>query len=174
MNRTALLGSVEEVLTQALTLLDSVDQACYSEVAAPPHSASIGQHFRHVLDHFLCLAEGIPTGQIDYDRRSRARELETDLDAARNRTRELLGLFSRLNSSALGDRYTVLYSVGYSSDEAQEIDTTLAREVAFCVSHAIHHFAIIKLVCAHFSVHVPDVLGIAPSTLKYRAAMASG
>ena len=173
MNRTALLGSVADVLTQALTLLDSVDQVCYSEVAGPPHSTSIGQHYRHVLDHFLCLAEVIPSGQIDYDRRSRAREIETDLNSARERTRELLAFFGRLDSRALGERYTVLYSVGYSSDEAQQIDTTLAREVAFCVSHAIHHFAIIKLVCAHFSVRVPDVFGIAPSTLKYRAAIAS-
>ena len=173
MNRVDLLGSVEDILTQALTLLDSVDQVCYSKVAGPPHSASIGQHYRHVLDHFLCLAEGIRNGQIDYDRRSRERELETNLNAARERTRELLTLFVRLDSRALGARYTVLYSVGYSSDEAQQIDTTLAREVAFCVSHAIHHFAIIKLVCAHFDVSVPDVFGIAPSTLKYRAAIAS-
>ena len=173
MNRTALLGSVEDVLTQALMFLDSVDQRRYSEVADAPHSASIGQHYRHVLDHFLCLADGIRTGQIDYDRRSRARELETDLSAARKRTCELLALFTTLDSDALSDRYTVLYSVGYSSDEAQQIDTTLAREVAFCVSHAIHHFAIIKLVCAHFSISVPDVFGIAPSTLKYRAAIAS-
>lgn len=173
MNRTALLGSVEDVLTQALRLLESVDQVYYSKVAGPPHSASIGQHYRHVLDHFLCLAEGVRTGQIDYDRRSRARELETDLSAARERTSELLKLFARLDSNALSERYTVLYSVGYSSDEAQQIDTTLAREVAFCVSHAIHHFAIIRLACAHFNVGVPDVFGIAPSTLKYRAAIAS-
>ena len=126
-----------------------------------------------MLDHFLCLVEGIRIGQIDYDHRSRARELETDLNAARERTRELLTFFSRLDSRALADRYTVLYSVGYSSDEVQQIETTLAREVAFCVSHAIHHFAIIKLVCAHFRVSVPDVFGIAPSTLKYRAALVS-
>jgi hypothetical protein len=173
MNSTALVGSVEDVLSQALVLLDSLDAARYSEIAGPPHSASIGQHYRHVLDHFLCLAEGIESGAIDYDRRNRNRELETDLIAARAVTCELLLRFTALDSQALSARYKVLYSVGYSDDEAQQIDTTLAREVAFCVSHAIHHFAIIKLVCAHFDLRLPAVFGVAPSTLKYRAALAS-
>jgi uncharacterized damage-inducible protein DinB len=173
MNTIALLGSVEDVLRQALALLDSLEAGRYSEIAGPPHSASIGQHYRHVLDHFLCLAEGLQNGQIDYDRRSRDRELETDLSAARAATSELLLRFTSLDSRALSARYKVLYSVGYSDDEAQQIETTLGREVAFCVSHAIHHFAIIKLVCAHFDLRLPDVFGVAPSTLKYRAALAS-
>jgi hypothetical protein len=168
-----LSGSVRDVLEQGLLLLKTVDEPTFRTVAEALHSASIGQHYRHVLDHFICLADGIMTGTIDYDRRSRNRDLENEREKAREKTEKLSGLFSILTEAELSTRYKVLYSVGYSNDEAQEIETVLAREVAFCVSHAIHHFAIIRLVCAYFSVILPKEFGVAPSTLKYRAARAS-
>jgi hypothetical protein len=170
MNVNALTASVHDVLQQGLLLLEIVDEQTFRTVAEAPHSASIGQHYRHVLDHFICLADGIMTGTIDYDRRSRNRDLETRGETAREKTRELLNLFGSLSDAELTASYKVLYSVGYSNDEALEIDTLLAREIAFCVSHAIHHFAIIRLVCAHFSISLPTEFGVAPSTLKYRAA----
>ncbi len=173
MNGSALIASVHDVLEQGLLLLSRVDDMKYRTVAEAPHSASIGQHYRHVLDHFICLADGIATGTVDYDRRSRNRELETSLQAAIEKTSQLNQLFGGLDAEIIGARYKVLYSVGYSNETALEIDTVLAREIAFCVSHAIHHFAIIRLVCAHFSIELPAEFGIAPSTLKYRAAQMS-
>ncbi len=170
MNCNALVQSVNDVLEQGLSLLASTDCETYRTVAPAPHSASIGQHYRHVLDHFICLADGIASGVIDYDARSRNRELETSREAAGDNTRNLIELFSSLSERELSTRYKVLYSVGYSDEEAQTIDTVLAREVAFCVSHAIHHFAIIRLVCSQFHMELPAQFGIAPSTLKYRAA----
>lgn len=173
MKANALITSVHDVLQQGMMLLSEVDAVTYKTVAEAPHSASIGQHYRHVLDHFICLADGIAGGVIDYDRRSRNRELETNRDAARETTEQLEDLFGSLSESQILAGYKVLYSVGYSSDQAQEIDTVLAREIAFCVSHAIHHFAIIRLVCSHFSINLPEEFGVAPSTLKYRAAQMS-
>jgi hypothetical protein len=173
MKASALINSVHEVLQQGLMLLTEVDEITYRTVAEAPHSASIGQHYRHILDHFLCLADGIASGKIDYDRRTRDRLLETSRDAARDSTIYLSDLFGSLSEREIRSGYKVLYSVGYSDDEAQEIDTVLAREIAFCVSHAIHHFAIIRLVCAHFAIPLPEVFGVAPSTLKYRTAQMS-
>ncbi len=173
MKANSLIASVHDVLQQGLMLLTEVDEITYKTVADAPHSASIGQHYRHVLDHFICLADGIATGVIDYDTRSRNRDLETNRDAARETTIQLSTLFNSLSARQIADSYKVLYSVGYSNEEAVEIDTVLAREIAFCVSHAIHHFAIIRLVCAHFSIELPADFGVAPSTLKYRAAQVS-
>jgi hypothetical protein len=67
----------------------------------------------------------------------------------------------------------VVYSVGYSTEEPERLATTVARELAYCVSHAVHHFAIIKLLCAHLSVPTDVNLGVAPSTLQYRNAQAA-
>ena len=173
MKVNALTTSVRDVLEQGMLLLRTVDEETFRTIAEAPHSASIGQHYRHVLDHFICLADGIMTGTIDYDRRSRNRDLENQRGSAREKTQELLNMFGSLREAELSTSYKVLYSVGYSNDDAQEIDTLLARELAFCVSHAIHHFAIIRLVCAHFSITLPEEFGVAPSTLKYRAAQMS-
>ncbi|HEX6881676.1 MAG TPA: hypothetical protein VF135_14995 [Terriglobales bacterium] len=170
MKAYALIASVHDVLQQGLMLLMEVDGETYKTVADAPHSASIGQHYRHVLDHFICLADGIASGVIDYDSRSRNRALETNRESARETTIQLSKLFSSLSARQIAASHKVLYSVGYSNDEALEIETVLAREIAFCVSHAIHHFAIIRLVCAHFSIELPQDYGVAPSTLKYRAA----
>ena len=173
MKTDGLIASVRDVLHQGLMLLMELDETTYKTVAGAPHSASIGQHYRHVLDHFICLADGIASGVIDYDARSRNRELETNRGSARETTIQLSTLFGSLGTSQVAAKYRVLYSVGYSNDEALEIDTLLAREIAFCVSHAIHHFAIIRLVCAHFSIALPSEFGVAPSTLKYRVAQMS-
>lgn len=170
MKVNALTASLHDVLDQALLLLMTVDEITFRTVAEAPYMASIGQHYRHVLDHFICLADGIMTGTINYDQRSRDRQLENSRESAREKTEQLRETFWNLGAAELSASCKVLYSIGYSNDEAQEIDTLLAREIAFCVSHAIHHFAIIRLVCAHFSIVLPEDFGVAPSTLKYRAA----
>jgi len=43
----------------------------------------------------------------------------------------------------------------------------VAREAMFCVGHAIHHYAILKLLCAEAHVELPYEFGVAPSTLKH-------
>ena len=59
------------------------------------------------------------------------------------------------------------YSVGYGETEAEPVSSNLAREVMFCVGHAIHHYAILRLLCAGVGVKLPYEFGIAPSTLKH-------
>ena len=71
-----LLSSVESVLQQGITLLAKVDNETYRRKDADSESGSLGAHYRHVLDHFSCVLEGIPTGQINYDQRRRNPELE--------------------------------------------------------------------------------------------------
>src|SRR3954470_10741072 len=115
MNRNPLISSVEDILAQGSALLYTVDATIYSRIASAPYSASIGQHYRHVLDHFLCLADGLHTGVIDYDRRGRSRKLETDLVSAGNATSEVLQRLINLDAVTLDTPYTVLYSVGYSN-----------------------------------------------------------
>ena len=47
------------------------------------------------------------------------------------------------------------------------------KEVMFCVGHAIHHYAILKLLCAGVGVKLPYEFGIAPSTLKHLQTQAA-
>ena len=62
MNKHSLIAAVEDALLQGLALLDGLDSDTYSRTF---EGASLGAHYRHVLDHFLCLKEGFRTGEVN-------------------------------------------------------------------------------------------------------------
>jgi len=173
MNRSALISAAEDVLHQGCALLDNVDDEFYSRQEEGPWGSSIGAHYRHVLDHFLCLIEGLWDGEINYDHRSRNREIETCVQAARHATGDLIEGITSIPAEVLQRECRVIYSVGYDDTEAQPVGSVVARELMFCVGHAIHHYAIMKLLCSARSVALPCEFGIAPSTLKYQEAQAA-
>jgi len=167
------MSAVEDVLQQGCTLLNNISSETYTRKEEGPHRASLGAHYRHVLDHFLCLLEGLETGQIDYDQRRRSPEIENSEIEALFVTEELIRKFNELPSDTLLRPCTVIYSVGYGEPEAQAVGSNVAREVMFCVGHAIHHYAILKLLAAAMSVKLPYEFGVAPSTLKHLEAQAA-
>lgn len=167
MGQPSLILAVEDVLLQGRALLDAVDTAVYTWKDEKGCGASIGMHYRHVLEHFQCLIEGIQSGRINYDHRQRSFELENSLDAAFLATDGLIDTFRSLSAEAMHRECTVTYSVGYGEHGPEEVRSTLAREVAFCVGHATHHYAILKPLCAQLAVRLPYEFGIAPSTLKH-------
>jgi hypothetical protein len=170
MKASALTVATQGILRQGLALLEECDARTYAMKAPQPFAASIGQHFRHVLDHFLCLAGSIGTGVVNYDHRSRNRLIETSLEHARSHTEMLIWLFGTLTERECSQACTVECSVEYSEGQAEVTVSTLGRELAYCISHAVHHYAIMKLICAQMNVAVSDEFGVAPSTLKFRAA----
>ncbi len=161
--------AAEEVLRQGLTLLDELDHATYCRFVGSPYRASLGQHYRHVLDHFLCMTAGVESLEIDYDRRARDPRLETTLEAARAATQELIRELRDYDEEIMERPCGVRYSVGYEDDEPIRLPSVVAREMAFCVGHAVHHYAIIRLLCAELGADLAPEFGIAPSTLKYRS-----
>ena len=173
MKPSSLIGAVEGVLRQGSVLLTSINNETYTLKGKGPDGASIGAHYRHVLDHFLCLIEGLWDGEINYDRRARSPELEGSVHVALDATEELIQTFRTMPVAALQQECTVIYSVGYDERETQAVHSVFAREVMFCVGHAIHHYAIVKLLCAERAVALPYEFGIAPSTLKHLEAQAA-
>jgi hypothetical protein len=173
MTTPSLLRAVEDVLRQGCILLDRLDEASYTRPLDERSGASVGAHYRHVLDHFLCLRDGMRRGEILYDERQRDPELENSLTAARRVTEELLRAFCSLPSSALDMPCKVTYTVGYGDGGPESVESNLSREIMFCVGHATHHYAIVKLLCAGSAIHLPYEFGIAPSTLKHLAAPAA-
>jgi hypothetical protein len=172
MKPASLLSAVEDVLQQGCTLLKSVTDATYTRSQDGPHNSSLGAHYRHVLEHFVCLLEGLEAGQINYDLRRRNRQIENSSLEALFATEELIRKFRTLPVSELDRKCTVVYSVGYGDSAALAVDSNVAREVMFCIGHAIHHYAILKLVAASMNVQLPYEFGVAPSTLKHLEAQA--
>jgi hypothetical protein len=169
---TDLLNSVESVLQQGVGLLAKVDHELYRRKDSADGS-SLGAHYRHVLDHFSCVLEGIPTGQINYDQRRRNPEIENSVTAALLATEDLIRRFAVFSTETLRKQCLVIYSVGYGAETDQAVASNVAREVAFCVGHAIHHYAILKLLCAAKAVELPYEFGMAPSTLKHLHAQSA-
>ena len=144
-----------DVLRQGCVLLDRVSDKVYARPLGGTLSGSLGGHYRHVLDHFLCLIEGIRTGRVNYDQRPRNPLLERSVVEARLVTEGLMDEFQGISQDVLQRECLVTYSVGYGESEAVAVSSNVAREVMFCVGHAIHHYAILKLLCAGAGVDLP-------------------
>lgn len=170
MNRS-LTNSIEEVLRQGCVLLNSTSEETYTSFLAGAAAGTIGAHYRHVLEHFVCLLQGLTSGPINYDARKRDTQIETSITYARVVTEALIEDFRAISPEFLDRDCSVTYTVAYGESEPEEARSTVAREVMFSVGHAIHHYAIIKLLCAGAGLQLPYQFGVAPSTLKH-AAMA--
>ena len=167
MTADSLRSAVRDVLLQGRAFLDSVGEGAYARTQDGAFSGNLGAHYRHVLDHFLCLVVGARTGQVNYDERGRNSLLETSVAEARFVTEGLINEFDLLSAEVLQQDCAVTYSVGYGIDKAGAVRSNVARELMFCIGHAIHHYAILKLLCAGAEVKLPYEFGIAPSTLKH-------
>jgi len=163
----SLNAAVKDVLQQGCIFLEGIGDEMYSRPLEGEFTASLGAHYRHVLDHFLCLGEGIRTGQVNYDQRRRNPQLESSVTCARLVTEGLIDECGGLSSEILQSECAVTYSVGYGETEAEAVRSNLAREVMFCVGHAIHHYAILRILCAGVGLKLPHEFGVAPSTLKH-------
>jgi uncharacterized damage-inducible protein DinB len=171
---TALHGPLESPVVAPVTALvrllddlrDVVDRVPDDVFARPPagkSSGSLGAHVRHCLDHVSALLEGAPNGRMSYDHRARGTEAETNRTAALARIRALteaaLNMDPRLLSRCI--RLNVkLDARGTSTD----VQSTVGRELAFVISHTIHHNATIALLLAEIGTELPNRFGVAPST----------
>ncbi|MGC1164358.1 MAG: DinB family protein [Candidatus Sulfotelmatobacter sp.] len=167
MTPSSLSIAAQAVLQQGCVFLDCMADEVYARPLPVDCAASIGKHYRHVLDHFLCLREGIRTGKVNYDQRDRDPQLENSVAASRFVTEDLLDQFGSLSDESLNRECAVTYSVAYGDDDLEGVPSNVAREVMFCIGHAIHHYAILKLLCSGVGVTLPREFGIAPSTLKH-------
>ena len=71
-----------EVLQQAKNFLNSVSDDAYTKVVKPFFISSSGEHVRHIIDHFMALMIAYESGVVDYDKRKRGSQIETDKSLA--------------------------------------------------------------------------------------------
>lgn len=167
------LGAVRDnvaALGQALELLASLDSERYARRQPACFNSSAGGHLRHVLDHYTSFLRGLATGLIDYEARPRDAQLEKDPAHATRRVEELRRELE-LAAPRVGNRRLRVRSETARADEAEPWgDSCALRELEFLLSHTIHHFALIGVICELGGQGVPENFGVAPSTLRYRRA----
>ena len=127
------------------------------------NQASIGEHLRHAYEFYDCLLNSIPGGVVDYDARPRDKKIEQQCAYAQLKINQLLEKLA-LHST---DRPLILNARESPKNSTQ---TSVERELIYCLDHAIHHQALIKigLKAIKMSHVVHNDFGVAYSTLRYR------
>jgi len=155
------------LLRQGIDFLESLDDAVYTRRVPQAFDSTMGGHYRHCLEHFEPLVEEL-SAVIDYDARKRDPKVENDRGEALRRTQELLSACLHLPVDSLEIPIRVRYKVSYDATRDPLAGSTVGREGMFAISHAIHHFALIKVMAGLIGVSLPDDFGMAPSTAAFR------
>jgi hypothetical protein len=156
-NITAVLNQLSETLSQ---LTDDE----YTQKSKQLNNSTIGGHTRHIIELFQCLLTGYESGIVNYDNRKRDAHIETHRDFACNL---LTDICYRIN---LPNKPMTLQSFfGETRNKIYNIDTNFYREVIYNLEHTIHHMALIRIGIGEVSsIGLPDIFGVAPSTIQYK------
>ncbi len=145
------------------------DAALYRPDPSAP-GGSIGAHFRHVLEHYTGFFSGLATGRIDYDARARDAALESDAALARAAAEQIIEQLQRCPAALADQPVQVNVAVATTSHgRPQWTDSTIARELAYLMSHTVHHYALIALHARQRGIELGEEFGVAPSTIEYRS-----
>jgi uncharacterized damage-inducible protein DinB len=156
---SALRGRLEDLMSLMLTLPADAYCAHSSRV-----SGSIGEHVRHMLDHISSLVSASASTVLSYDHRTRGTALETEPSVAVREIMRLDAALERWSERSLEEPVTVL-AMMCADGQAVTGWSTLARELAFVMSHTVHHQAIVALLLEQLGVESPtERFGFAPST----------
>jgi len=152
-------------LEEIKELLAQVSPELYKKSNPLLSDATIGQHFRHILEFYVCLKTGYKTGAICYDERERNLLIENNLDFAVETINDISTFLNSVKSDA-----TLNLKANYSASEedAVFIPSSLYRELAYALDHTIHHLAIIKIGLSTENIDFGSGFGVASSTLRYR------
>lgn len=161
MMRTALANSLEQlndILVELEQMPGQLADSVYRE-------ANVGQHIRHVFDHMLAIKLAVEEGVVDYDKRDRGNEVETDRLMASQQL-SLLRLW--IQTEDFDDRrVSVASEIDCANTKRMHFDSNLNREILYVINHTIHHAAHIKLVLAQFGINLPAHIGVAPGTASF-------
>lgn len=156
-----------EFLEQGRRLIEGLSDEHYSEGLPPVAKSGVGGHFRHCLDFYRCFLDGMETGRVDYDARSRNREVETSRQVATQTIDHIIGALRRIAEEG-EENHPLEVSVDCPcEDEPIWSHSTLLRELQTLCTHTVHHYALISFLLRLREVEPGGEFGVAPSTLKY-------
>ncbi len=169
-----LIADTIACLGQGIALLDRLTPTQYTAKHPACFNNSLGGHMRHNLDHFTCLLAGQPARRVDYDARTRDQLVETDPQHAANRLREVAHELTAFNGDDLTGELSIKMDCGTELPESQAwARSTLRRELQFLLSHTIHHYALVAVMCHELGVALDPAFGVAPSTQHFQQKQAS-
>jgi hypothetical protein len=156
-----LISSIHKSLTELTLLLNQISNEDYSRPCTELSQATIGEHTRHIIEMFQCLAINYELGIVNYDARARNIQIQTNTQYA---VQQLLQIQENLVKENKNIELQQLID-----GEEITIQSNYNRELLYNLEHCIHHQALIKvalLQCNNISIDVN--FGVARSTIEYR------
>jgi len=155
---------IQHVFVQLSETLNQLTDEEYMQPSRILLSATIGQHVRHIIELFQCLEKGYDEGIVNYEKRKRDYQIETNKELAATLLKAVYQNVERPNKEI------VLEAADYCDTmEVASIPSNYYRELAYNLEHTIHHMALIRVgVNEVSSIELPDEFGVAYSTIKYR------
>ncbi len=157
-------------IQQGVNLLSRLDSEDYTRPSAQCFDSKIGGHLRHNIDHYSSFLNGFRKGRVDYDERFRDLRVETDPKFAIDELSRISEELKRIDPSDFDNSLEVKMDCGSPESAKEWSQSTIRRELQFLLSHTIHHYALIAVICNLQGVATPPDFGVAPSTLKHQQA----
>jgi hypothetical protein len=155
---------IQHVFVQLSETLNQLSNEEYRQPTKILLSATIGQHVRHIIELFQCLEKGYDEGIVNYEKRKRDYQIETNKELASALLKEVYQDIEKENKEI------VLEAEDYCDTmQTVSIPSNYYRELAYNLEHTIHHMALIRVgINEVSSIDLPDEFGVAYSTVKYR------
>ena len=155
---------IQQVFAQLSEILNQLSNEEYIRSSRILLNATIGQHVRHIIELFQCLEKGYDEGIVNYEKRKRDYQIETNKELAAASLKAVYQNIERPNKEIILEAEDY-----YDTMEIVSIPSNYYRELAYNLEHTIHHMALIRVgVNEVSSVKLPGEFGVAYSTVKYR------
>ena len=156
-----LILAIHKTLNELSDLLTQLSNTDYSNPCYGLSDATIGEHTRHIIEMFQCLENQYEDGVINYDKRKRDYQIQTDTIFAKNTISAILNQLDKPNKDLqlqqLVDGESLLIMSNYN------------RELLYNLEHCIHHQALIKVaVLQSEHIQIDENFGVARSTIEYK------
>lgn len=156
-----LLTSINNNLNELIDLLNQLSNSEYSKPCLQLANASIGEHTRHIIELFQCLENQYESGIVNYDKRQRNTQIQTETDFA---IQQIVAIQNNLDKK----NKKILLQQRIDGNEIKT-ESNYYRELLYNFEHCIHHQALIKVaVLMSDNIKVDENFGVARSTIEYR------
>lgn len=163
-----LLDCNEQILAVASKMIRQLPKEKYNHVERPYFESCLGKHMRHIVDHYLCFIRDVDSGVINYEKRQRDTQIETDKDYALRIIDNIRHFFEEAMRNSVQDAsLSVLLCNDVNLPEGEATQSSVRRELQFLHGHSVHHYALIATMLRFYGISTDRELGVAPSTLLY-------
>lgn len=158
------------LLQQAADLLPALGAERYASRVPACFNSSPGGHLRHIADHYLGLLDGLESGEVDYEHRARDARVERETAYAAGLVGQLIARLEKLEHTGRDIELRVRSETAHATEGAPAWgDSSLLRELEFMISHTVHHYALVAVMCRLLGHEPVADFGMAPSTLRHLA-----